>query len=176
MSSPAEHVVLVNPKDEEIGTSEKMKAHELGLLHRAFSVFLFNSRGEMLLHRRALGKYHSGGLWTNTCCSHPRPGESTEAAAGRRLREEMGLSAPLSFAFSFIYRAELDQGLIEHELDHVYIGESDAIPLPHPEEVESYAYVAVDELERDLISQPEKYTEWFKICVLEVLKRQKRGR
>ena len=117
-----EQVILVDQQDREIGVAEKLEAHRKGKLHRAFSVFLFNAKDEMLLQQRAAEKYHSGGLWTNTCCSHPRPGEPTEAAARRRLREEMGISCNLNKAFDFIYRAEFDNGLIEHELDHVFIG------------------------------------------------------
>src|SRR6185503_16709121 len=118
-------VILVNEKDEVTGTAEKMEAHEKGLLHRAFSIFVFNSRGEVLMQQRAPGKYHSAGLWTNACCSHPRPGEKTEEAARRRLREELGFETALTEIFDFIYRAEFVNGLAEHEYDHVYVGEYD---------------------------------------------------
>lgn len=170
MNEPMEQVILVNEADEQVGTMEKMEAHEQGSLHRAFSVFLFNAEGELLLHQRALSKYHSGGLWTNTCCSHPRPGETVLDAAHRRLMEEMGMSADLSEAFSFLYRAELDHGMIEHELDHVVLGEAVAAPVPNPEEVEAYRYVALDALRDEVAAHPERFTAWFKICLPEVLK------
>lgn len=170
MNEPMEQVILVNEADEPVGTMEKMEAHEQGSLHRAFSVFLFNAEGELLLHQRALSKYHSGGLWTNTCCSHPRPGETVLDAAHRRLMEEMGMSADLSEAFSFLYRAELDHGMIEHELDHVVLGEAVAAPVPNPEEVEAYRYVALDALRDEVAAHPEQFTAWFKICLPEVLK------
>lgn len=170
MSEPIEHVILVNAADEPVGTMEKMEAHEKGVLHRAFSVFLFNAEGHLLLHQRALSKYHSGGLWTNTCCSHPRPGESVLDAAHRRLMEEMGMAADLSEAFSFLYRAELDHGMIEHELDHVVLGEAVVTPRPNPDEVEAYRYVALDALQDEVAANPERFTEWFKICLPEVLK------
>lgn len=170
MSEPMEHVILVNAADEPVGTMEKMEAHEKGVLHRAFSVFLFNVEGHLLLHQRALSKYHSGGLWTNTCCSHPRPGESVLDAAHRRLMEEMGMAADLSEAFSFLYRAELDHGMIEHELDHVVLGEAVAMPVPNPEEVEAYRFVELEALQDEVAAHPERFTEWFKICLPEVLK------
>jgi len=166
-----ERVILVDEHDAPQGTMEKMEAHERGLLHRAFSIFLFNSSGELLLQQRALGKYHSGGLWTNTCCSHPRVGETVEEAAVRRLREEMGLEAPMQRAFHFIYRAELDHGMIEHELDHVLIGVSDAPPQINPEEVASHRYVALEELQSEMAHHPERFTAWFRICFPEVLTR-----
>lgn len=165
-----EKVILVNEADEPVGMMEKMEAHEKGVLHRAFSVFLFNAAGEMLLHQRAHSKYHSGGLWTNACCSHPRPGESVLEAAHRRLMEEMGMAADLSEAFSFLYRAELDHGMIEHELDHVVLGEAVATPEPNPEEVEAYRFVELEALRDEVAAHPERFTEWFKICLPEVLK------
>lgn len=158
-----EEVILVDQNDLEIGTMEKMEAHRKGLLHRAFSVFIFNSMGEILLQRRAATKYHSGGLWTNTCCSHPRPGETTLEAAHRRLEEEMGMNADLSPTFHFIYRAELDQGLIEHELDHVFTGVTDELPVLNHDETDEYKYVSADEITSDIQEHPERYTEWFKI-------------
>ena len=127
-----QEVILVNKNDEEIGTMEKMEAHVQGMLHRAFSVLIFNSNGQLLIHRRAFGKYHSEGLWTNTCCSHPLPGETIVEAANRRLVEEMGMKTSLSPLFSFIYRAELENNLVEHELDHVLIGFTDEQPLINP--------------------------------------------
>ena len=160
-----EEVILVNTSDEEIGTMEKMQAHEKALLHRAFSVFVFNHKGEMLIHRRALDKYHSGGLWTNACCSHPRKGETTEEAAHRRLMEEMGFDCPVSERFSFIYKAELDQGLTEYEFDHVFFGSFDGTPRVNPEEVCDWKYISVQVLKEDIDNNPDKYTEWFKIAL-----------
>lgn len=157
-------VILVNEEDEEIGTMDKLQAHQEGVLHRAFSIFIFNSQGELLLQQRALGKYHSGGLWTNTCCSHPSPGESLEQATQRRLPEEMGFSCNLNHTFHFIYKANLDKQLVEHELDHVFIGTSDITPQPNPSEVCAYKYVSKDDIRQELSKFPENYTEWFKIC------------
>ena len=160
----SENVILVNEQDEVVGTMPKMGAHIEGKLHRAFSVFVFNSEGELLLQQRAADKYHSGGKWSNTCCSHPRPGEDTLGAAHRRLYEEMGLKCELNEAFSFIYKVEMDGGLTEHEYDHVYIGASDAQPVPDPGEVAAYCYQSMSELEEKLISEPDQYSEWLKIC------------
>lgn len=158
-----EKVILITENDDSIGEMEKMEAHLKGRLHRAISVFIFNSKGELLLQRRALHKYHSGGLWTNTCCSHPRPGEATLDAANRRLNEEMGIKTELSFLFSFIYKAHLDNELIEHELDHVFTGNSDASPVINLDEVDSFKYVGLKEIQEDLFNSPDSYTEWFKI-------------
>ena len=141
---------------------EKMEAHQKGVLHRAFSVFVFNDRNEMLLQKRATSKYHSGGLWSNTCCSHPRLGESEVSAGERRLQEELGFTVKLANVFSFIYKAELDNHLIEHELDHVLVGEYSAAPRMNPEEVEDWKYVSMEWLEADLANAPENYTIWFK--------------
>lgn len=157
-------VVLVNEFDEEIGTMEKMEAHRQALLHRAFSVFIFNAGGEMLLQRRALTKYHSGGLWTNACCSHPRPGEAVEAAATRRLQEELGFVTPLEAAFSFTYKAPFDNGLTEYEFDHVLTGLYDGIIVPVPEEVCDICHMTMDDIRADLLAYPGKYTEWFRIA------------
>ena len=165
----AEYVILVAEDDSELGTMEKMQAHREGALHRAFSVFIFNTSGELLLHRRSLQKYHSAGLWTNTCCSHPRPGEATESAAHRRLLEEMGLSSELRHLFSFHYEVAFDNGLIEHELDHVFIGFSDALPEINPEEVSEYKYICPDELTEWIHNEPESFTPWFRICLPNVL-------
>ena len=169
MNPETEWVVLVDPEDRPLGTMEKMEAHRLGVLHRAFSVFVFNSKGHLLIHQRAHEKYHSGGLWTNTCCSHPRPEEGVVDAAQRRLMEEMGMRCQLEPKFSFVYRADLDHGMIEHELDHVLIGYSDVPPVPNPEEVCETLYIPIPDLEADLEARPEKYTAWFKICFPEVL-------
>lgn len=158
-----EHVILVDTNDNEKGTLEKFEAHRQGVLHRAFSVFLFHPNGDLLLQQRNPAKYHSGGLWTNTCCSHPRPGEAVKAAAQRRLREEMGLDVPLQDGFSFIYRAELDHDLIEHELDHVFFGTSEATPHPDPAEVSAWKWISAEELRRDMEEHPEQYTAWFRI-------------
>lgn len=158
-----EKVILVDESDNQLGLMEKMEAHEKGLLHRAFSVFVLDKNGDLLLQQRAKSKYHSGGLWTNTCCSHPREGEETIAAAHRRLVEEMGFDCEIEKMFDFIYRAELDQGLTEHELDHLYIGYSDLDPTINPEEVESWKRMPIAAVEEDIKANPSKYTEWFKI-------------
>ena len=157
-----ERVILVDKDDVVCGDMEKMQAHEEGLLHRAFSVFVFNSQGALLLQRRAQGKYHSGGLWTNTCCSHPRPGESILGAAQRRLVEEMGFVCDLTHQFTFEYRAELENGLIEHEIDHVFSGHYEGSVSPDPTEVAEYQYVEVDELARQIQTRPERFTPWLK--------------
>lgn len=159
-----EHVVLVNERDDVLGTMGKLEAHEKGLLHRAFSAFVFDSEGRLLLQRRAAGKYHSAGLWTNTCCSHPRPGEALEAAAARRLREEMGLICPLEFSFSFIYKASFENGLHEHELDHVFFGQHDAPPDPDPAEVQEWRYASIAELTDELARTPARFTAWLATC------------
>lgn len=162
--SSTELVVLVDENDTPVGTMEKLEAHEKGILHRAFSVFIFNTKGEMLIHRRALDKYHSGGLWTNACCSHPRPEEPTEDAAHRRLNEEMGMSTELKHCFSFVYKSAFDNDLTEHEFDHVFIGTSDVTPLPNPNEVMDWRYVSLDNLDLELEKHPEHFTTWFRIC------------
>lgn len=142
----------------------KLEAHQKGLLHRAFSVFVFNTKGELLLQQRALGKYHSGGLWTNTCCSHPRYGESTITAANRRLKEEMGMECKLEKGFDFIYKAAFDNGLTEHEFDHVYFGQTNIQPIMNRMEVNSWHYSSIAEIEEEMQTHPEKFTVWFKIC------------
>lgn len=158
-------VVLVDEHDRMIGSEEKLRAHELGRLHRAFSIFVFNKEGALLLQRRAASKYHSGGLWTNTCCSHPRLDEPTEAAAHRRLREEMGFGCPLEKAFTFVYRADVGGGLVEHEFLHVYLGEYDGDPNLNPEEADAFKWISLDELFDDVRKHPEKYTAWFRIIL-----------
>ena len=163
-----EEVILVDQNNNVIGYMEKMEAHEKGLLHRAFSVFIFNSNNELLLQQRAISKYHSGGLWTNTCCSHPRKNEKFIDAANRRLVEEMGMSVELEKAFSFTYKADLDHNLIEHELDWVFIGKSDALPVINKREVESYKYINFQDLVKDVDDNPDIYTEWLKICLNKV--------
>ncbi|NNU33868.1 isopentenyl-diphosphate Delta-isomerase [Mucilaginibacter sp. S1162] len=161
--------MIVNASGGAIGTMDKMAAHRSGTLHRAFSVFIFNSKGQLLLQQRALDKYHSGGLWTNTCCSHPRLGESTSDAAHRRLQEEMGINCELTELFQFSYRHEFENGLIENEYDHVFMGISDELPLPNPDEVGDFRYIDTDLLLFELLEQPNKYTPWFKICLEQVL-------
>ncbi|RLJ08338.1 MAG: isopentenyl-diphosphate delta-isomerase [Candidatus Aenigmatarchaeota archaeon] len=160
-----EKVILVDEKDNEIGTEEKIKAHQNGgKLHRAFSIFIFNSQGQMLIHRRAAIKYHSPGLWTNACCSHPRPGESLKEAVHRRLKEEMGFDCELEESFSFIYKADVGNGLTEWEFDHVFTGRFDGEPEPNPEEVDDWKWMNIDELKKDIEQNPEKYTPWFRIA------------
>jgi isopentenyl-diphosphate delta-isomerase len=161
--------MLVNADGQGIGTMDKMAAHRKGMLHRAFSVFIFNSKGQLLLQQRASDKYHSGGLWTNTCCSHPKLGEITADAAHRRLQEEMGMGCDLTELFQFTYRHEFENGLIENEYDHVFVGISDQQPLPNPAEVADFKYMETDVLIFELAEQPELYTPWFKICLEQLL-------
>jgi len=163
-----EQVVLVDEQDHPIGLMEKQAAHVTPHLHRAFSVFIFNSKGELLLQQRALTKYHSPGLWTNTCCSHPRDGETLEEATSRRLMEEMGMTCEMHEVYTFIYKAPVGQGLTEHEFDHVWIGQSDDAPNINREEVESWKYMSLNELSEDIQNHPERYTEWFKITFEEM--------
>lgn len=159
-----EFVVLVDANDNDIGTMEKMEAHEKAVMHRAFSIFIFNTKGEMLIHQRAFSKYHTPGLWTNACCSHPRLGETLQQATSRRLREEMGMEADIKKIFDFVYKADVGQGLIEHEFDHVFVGTTDVLPNINREEVETYSYIKMDDLRNDINMHPEKYTVWFKIA------------
>ena len=159
-----EQVILVDEHDNETGLMEKMEAHEKALLHRAFSVFIFNSQGEMLLQQRAITKYHSGGLWTNSCCSHPRPGETVSAAAQRRLKEEMGFETPLKKVFDFVYKAPFVNGLTEHEYDHVFVGIYDGAVTPDFSEVENYEFRTFDLIEKLMKEKPAFYTAWFKIA------------
>lgn len=164
-----EEVILVDENDTPIGTMPKLEAHLEGKRHRAFSVFIFNSSGELLLQQRALDKYHSAGKWTNTCCSHPRPGELTIDAATRRLKEEMGMECEINPVFSFSYCAEVENGLIENEYDHVYFGSTDALPIPNPEEVAAFKYMTMEALQLSLVDYPAVYTEWLKICFEQVM-------
>lgn len=157
-------VVLVDEHDGELGTMEKMEAHRKAMLHRAFSVFIFNAAGDMLLQQRAINKYHSGGLWTNACCSHPFPGESAEQGAVRRLFEEMGFSAPVHKVFDFVYKAPFDNGLTEYEFDHVFVGEYDGLILPNPAEVQDFCYRSLEEIEASLQSHPARFTAWFHLA------------
>lgn len=160
-----EHVVLVDADDRPVGTMEKMEAHRKGLLHRAFSVLLFNGKGELLLQKRAKTKYHSGGLWTNTCCSHPLPGEPVLEAANRKLMQEMGIAADLKIAFSFVYQATLDNGLREHEFDYVLYDTFDGQPSPNPLEAEDWKWLSLEKLAADVARAPQQYTAWFKILL-----------
>ncbi|MCH5690994.1 isopentenyl-diphosphate Delta-isomerase [Niabella sp. W65] len=161
----ASKLVLVDENDHPIGTMEKMEAHKKGLLHRAFSVLLFNDRKELLLQQRAFDKYHCGGLWTNTCCSHPHPEEDVKDAAQRRLKEEMGIACDLQKSFEFIYKAEFDNGLTEHEYDHVFVGVFSGEPVINVNEVAAWKYVSPDALRKDIADHPDQYTPWFKIIL-----------
>lgn len=163
-----ERVILVDENDAVIGTMEKMEAHLTGELHRAFSVFIFNSNGELLMQQRAYHKYHSGGKWTNSCCSHPRPNEDTHGAANRRLQEEMGLKCELTHGFSFVYNSMVEDDLIEYEYDHVFFGLTDQQPLINTDEVADYRYQTLDDLTDDILANPDSYTEWLKICLNKV--------
>ena len=164
-----EQVILVDTEDTAIGVMGKLAAHQEGLLHRAFSIFIFNSNGELLMQQRAFEKYHSAGKWTNTCCSHPRPNELTLTAAKRRLREEMGMDCELTYGFKFLYKASFDNNLIEHELDHVFFGVSDKVPMINPAEVASFKYVKLAALNEDIIENADDYTVWLKLCFNKVL-------
>ncbi len=165
-----EYVVLVDENDNEIGKEEKLKAHQNGgKLHRAISVFVFNTKGELLLQRRALTKYHAPGLWANTCCSHPRPGESVKDAAKRRVKEEMGFECEVEEMFALIYKADVGNGLTEYEYDHIFIGIWEGEPNPNPEEVSEWKWVKVEEIEKDIKQNPEKYTPWFRIIFPKVM-------
>jgi isopentenyl-diphosphate delta-isomerase len=158
-----EHVILVDEKDQKIGLMEKIEAHEKALLHRAFSVFIFNEKGELMLQQRAASKYHSPLLWTNTCCSHQRDGESNIEAGRRRLQEEMGFVTDITEVFSFIYKAPFDNGLTEHEFDHVMIGRYDKAPELNTEEAEAYKWMNMEDVKQDIEDNPSIYTAWFKI-------------
>ncbi len=158
-----ENVILVNEKDEQIGLMPKMEAHEKALLHRAFSVFVFNEKNDLMLQQRAASKYHSPGLWTNTCCSHQREGETNIEAGKRRLQEEMGFSTELKDTVSFIYKAPFDNGLTEHEFDHILVGKFDGEPDLNPEEAAAYKWLSLEEVKKDMQVNPHIYTAWFKI-------------
>lgn len=158
-----EKVILVNEKDEQIGLMPKLEAHEKAVLHRAFSVFVFNDKNELLLQQRALNKYHSPGLWTNTCCSHQRNGENNIEAGKRRLQEEMGFEIDLQESISFIYKAPFDNGLTEHEYDHVLIGKYNQEPKINKSEVASWKWMSLNDIKVDIALQPNIYTAWFKI-------------
>lgn len=168
MNDREEHVVLVDRAGHEVGTERKLEAHRSGRLHRAFSVFVFDDRGAVLLQRRSAGKYHSAGRWSNTACGHPRPGEATASAARRRLAEEMGLDVPLREVGVFVYRAELGDGLVEHERDHVFVGTSTARPAPDPAEVDAWRWVQPEDLGRELREHPERFSAWLPMAWEEV--------
>lgn len=159
-----EKVILVDKNDNQVGLMPKLEAHEKGVLHRAFSIFIFNSKYELLLQKRASSKYHSGGLWTNTCCSHPREGEDILDAANRRLDEEMGIKTSLRKVYDFIYKAELDNQLTEHEFDHVFYGVFDNDPTLNKDEAEDFKWVDMETLNNDIIKNEDNYTVWFKIA------------
>jgi isopentenyl-diphosphate delta-isomerase len=159
-----EQLILVNELDEMVGTMEKMEAHQKAMLHRAFSIFIFNSKGEMLLQQRAEEKYHCGGLWTNTCCSHPRPEEDTAAAAKRRLQEELGFTTPIKKAFDFVYKAPFSNGLTEYEFDHVFFGEYEGDLRPNPKEVAAVRYLSVNTIQSMMEEKPAQFTPWFHIA------------
>ncbi|MCP2037912.1 isopentenyl-diphosphate Delta-isomerase [Chryseobacterium sp. HSC-36S06] len=162
-----EQVVLVSEKDEILGVMDKMQAHENGILHRAFSVFLFNDKGEMLLQKRAADKYHSPNQWTNAVCSHPRMGETYMEAAQRRLKEELGIETPITYRFNFLYKADVGQNLWEHELDHVFTGNFEGEFKLNEDEVSEVRYISIDELDKEMSANPENFTEWFKIILKE---------
>ena len=158
------NVILVNEKDEITGSMEKTEAHEKGLLHRAFSIFVFNNKGEMLIQQRAIDKYHSGGLWTNACCSHPQPGEETGIAAKKRLKEEMGFEIPVTKLFDFVYKIKFDNGLTEYEFDHVFVGEYDGVVNYDKDEVMAACYKPMQEINHSMKNNPGEYTAWFQLA------------
>lgn len=167
-----ERVILVNADDTPIGTADKLEAHRSGRLHRAFSVFVVNDREELLLQRRAAGKYHSGGLWSNTCCSHPRPGEDTTAAAVRRLEEEMGFRCALEPVSAMVYRAEVGHGLVEYEYDHLLLGRWSGTPEPDPAEVGEWRWADLMELQNEVVVYPRHFTYWFRVALLDLVDRR----
>jgi isopentenyl-diphosphate delta-isomerase len=161
-----EQVIHVDNKDNQIGVGEKLETHQQGKLHRAFSIFILNANGEMLIQQRAQCKYHCPGLWANTCCGHPRPGETVAQAAHRRLQEEFGFDAPFEEKLSYVYKVAFDNGLTEHEFLHVFVGTADGVkPVPNPEEIDGWKWVAVADVKRDIVQRPEQYAYWFKLSV-----------
>ena len=163
-----EMLILVDQEDNQIGTEEKIAAHEKALLHRAFSIFVFNSKRQLLIQKRARTKYHCGGLWANTVCSHPRDGETLNHAVHRRLGEEMGFDCEVLEVFEFVYKKKFENGLTEHEYDHVFIGKFDGQPIPNPVEIEDIKWLSIDEIEKDIEKNPENYTYWFKIAIKKI--------
>ena len=159
------NVILIDENDNEIGVEEKITAHKKGNLHRAFSIFIFNSKKELLLQKRSDKKYHSPGLWSNTCCSHPQPGKDLKEEAENRLKQEMGISCKLKESFSFIYKIKFENGLTEHEYDHVFIGGYNHDPKPNENEVSDWKWLSLDNLKEDISTNPEKYTYWLKECI-----------
>lgn len=157
-----EYIIVVDEFDKKIGSIEKLEAHYKGILHRAFSILVFNSKNQLLLQKRNMEKYHSPGLWTNTCCSHPRYGENLQDAISRRLREEMGFTCELEERFSFIYKVQLGENLFEHEFDHVFIGKYDGKVIPNKAEVDEFKWVDIEEVKTDIVYRAELYTYWFK--------------
>ncbi|MBE8721138.1 isopentenyl-diphosphate Delta-isomerase [Sphingobacterium pedocola] len=162
-------VVLVDREDAALGEMDKMEAHRLGVLHRAFSIFIFNGNGDMLIHQRAKGKYHGAGLWTNACCSHPQWDEDIAESAKERLVFEMGLSCSLEKAFSFIYNIPVENNLIEHEYDHVFYGYTDVQPDPNPAEIQNYRWISLGQLEQEVDAQPQDFTYWFKMALKRII-------
>lgn len=163
-----QQVILVDKNNKKIGVEEKIKAHKKGKLHRAFSIFIFNSKGELLIQQRVKTKYHSGGLWSNTVCSHPRPNETYNQAIHRRLKEEMGFDCKLKKIFCFIYNARLKNGLIENEYDCVFVGKFDGVPEPNPKEIMDYKFISIKKLKKSIISHPENFSIWLKIALKKI--------
>ncbi len=160
-----EFVILVDENDNDIGVMEKLQAHQEGKLHRAFSIFIFNDKNEMLMQQRSLSKYHSAGLWANSCCSHPRPNETIKDAANRRLYEEMGMSCDLTIKTNFIYKSQFDNGLTEHELDYVLVGYSNQEPIINKDEVEHYKWQSISLIKEDIATNPNHFSFWFKLAL-----------
>lgn len=171
IAAPVEHVILVDLHDREVGVAEKLEAHSHGWLHRALSVFVFDRAGQLLLQRRAADKYHSSGLWANSCCGHPRPGEPVIDAAQRRLREEMGIACQLQSAFSFTYRADVGRGLTENEVDHVFVGRFDGQVSPEPREVDAWRWISLAHLVAEVEAEPDQFAAWFPIALEKLLLR-----
>ena len=167
-----EEIIYVDEYDREIGRGGKLEAHQKGFLHRAISIFVFNSQGELMLQKRSKTKYHSGSLWSNTCCSHPRPGEDITAAAHRRLQEEMGFDCELKHVHHLLYRIEFQNGLIENEYDHMFIGESNTTPTPNPDEAEDWKWASQDFLTKDMAAHPEQYSYWFRLSLKDILSKR----
>ena len=162
-------IILVDKEDNQVGTGEKIDVHKRGILHRAFSIFIFNDKDELMIQKRAKGKYHSELLWTNTCCGHPYPNENTDNAAHRRLKEEMGFDTKLEKVFSFLYKHTFDNGLTEHEFDHVFMGTYNKNPRLNPNEAESYKWISIEELEEDIKNNPNRYSYWIKIIMKKIV-------
>ncbi len=165
-----EELILVDEMDGQIGFMPKLEVHQKGLLHRAFSILVFNSKGQLLIQKRASKKYHSANLWTNTCCSHPKKGETVDKAVQRRLKEEMGIECDLKFAYKFVYKTQFENNLIEHEFDYVYLGEFDGNPILNLDEASEYKWIYLSDLRNDMQQNPEKFTYWFNIILKQHLK------